>query len=125
MLESAFRPVCLLHQGLNAEAESYELSSEDSARPQSEAVAQRFEHYELGDGGRSSAISGLARGGDVSASARSLAAGTTQGCPTARRRFARQPVRERPHPVDRALLGDPRSVGAQRLRLRVLDATAP
>ncbi|MGA8659381.1 MAG: protein kinase [Chthoniobacterales bacterium] len=45
-----FCPVCLLRQGLDATAESGELSSEDSARPQSEPVGQRLEHYELVNG---------------------------------------------------------------------------
>jgi protein kinase-like protein len=45
-----FCPVCLLRQGLDAEAESGELSSEYSAKPQSELGAQRLEHYELVNG---------------------------------------------------------------------------
>ena len=49
-----FCPVCMLRQGLDAEAESGELSSEYSAKPQPELVAQRLEHYELvyGEDGR-------------------------------------------------------------------------
>jgi WD40 repeat protein/serine/threonine protein kinase len=42
-----FCPVCMLREALDAEAEPGELSSEYSAKPQSEAVAQRLEHYEL------------------------------------------------------------------------------
>ena len=34
-----FCPVCMLRQALDTEAESDELSSEDSAKPQSEPVA--------------------------------------------------------------------------------------
>jgi WD40 repeat protein/serine/threonine protein kinase len=45
-----FCPVCMLRQALDAEAESGELSSEYSAKPQSELVAQRLEHYELVSG---------------------------------------------------------------------------
>jgi len=45
-----FCPVCMLRQALDTEAESDELSSEDSAKPQSEPVAQRLEHYELVNG---------------------------------------------------------------------------
>jgi WD40 repeat protein/serine/threonine protein kinase len=45
-----FCPVCMLRQALDAEAESGELSSEYSAKPQSELVAQRLEHYELVNG---------------------------------------------------------------------------
>src|SRR5438876_340640 len=40
-------PVCMLREALDAEAESGELASEQSAKPQSEPVAQRLEHYEL------------------------------------------------------------------------------
>jgi serine/threonine protein kinase len=42
-----FCPVCMLRQALDAESESCELPLEDSAKPQSEPVAQRLEHYEL------------------------------------------------------------------------------
>src|ERR1700693_5323613 len=45
-----FCPVCMLRQALDAEAESGELSSEYSAKPQSEPVARRLEHYELVNG---------------------------------------------------------------------------
>jgi len=45
-----FCPVCMLRQALEAEAESGELSSEYSAKPQSELVARRLEHYELVSG---------------------------------------------------------------------------
>ena len=45
-----FCPVCMLRQALDAEAESGEFSSEDSAKPESEPVAQRLEHYELVNG---------------------------------------------------------------------------
>src|ERR1700758_4355120 len=49
-----FCPVCLLHEALDAEAESGEPSSECSGGPHSEPVAQRLEHYELvcGEDGR-------------------------------------------------------------------------
>jgi WD40 repeat protein/serine/threonine protein kinase len=40
-------PVCMLRQALEAESDSGELSSEYSAKPQSELVARRLEHYEL------------------------------------------------------------------------------
>ena len=40
-------PVCMLRQALKAEADSGEVTSEYSARPQSERVARRLEHYEL------------------------------------------------------------------------------
>src|SRR5271154_1028593 len=43
-------PVCMLRQALDAESDSGELSSEYSAKPQSELVAQRLEHYELVNG---------------------------------------------------------------------------
>jgi WD40 repeat protein/serine/threonine protein kinase len=43
-------PVCMLRQALEAESESDELSSEYSAKPQSELVARRLEHYELVNG---------------------------------------------------------------------------
>src|SRR6202162_4511789 len=45
-----FCPVCMLRQALDAEAESGELSSEYSAKPQSELIARRLEHYELVNG---------------------------------------------------------------------------
>ena len=45
-----FCPVCMLRQALDAEAEAGELSSEDSAKPESEPVPQRLEHYELLNG---------------------------------------------------------------------------
>jgi len=45
-----FCPVCMLRQALDAEAESGELVSEYSVKPQSELVAQRLEHYELVNG---------------------------------------------------------------------------
>jgi len=45
-----FCPVCMLRQALDPEAESGELSSEYSAKPQSEPVARRLEHYELVNG---------------------------------------------------------------------------
>jgi WD40 repeat protein/serine/threonine protein kinase len=45
-----FCPVCMLRQALDPEAESGELSSEHSAKPQSEPVARRLEHYELVNG---------------------------------------------------------------------------
>ena len=49
-----FCPVCMLRQALDAQAESGELSSEYAAKPKSELVAQRLEHYELlnGDDGK-------------------------------------------------------------------------
>jgi WD40 repeat protein/serine/threonine protein kinase len=43
-------PVCMLRQALEAESEPDELSSEYSAKPQSELVARRLEHYELVNG---------------------------------------------------------------------------
>lgn len=43
-------PVCMLRQALDAESDSGELSSEYSAKPQPELVAQRLEHYELVNG---------------------------------------------------------------------------
>ena len=43
-------PVCMLRQALEAESDSGELSLEYSAKPQSELVAQRLEHYELVNG---------------------------------------------------------------------------
>src|SRR5215469_5883712 len=45
-----FCPVCMFRQALDAEAETAELYSEASAKPQSELVAQRLEHYELVNG---------------------------------------------------------------------------
>ena len=45
-----FCPVCRLRQALEAEAESGELCSEYSAKPQPELVARRLEHYELLNG---------------------------------------------------------------------------
>ena len=43
-------PVCMLRQGLIAEPDSGELTSEYSAKPPSERVARRLEHYELVNG---------------------------------------------------------------------------
>jgi WD40 repeat protein/serine/threonine protein kinase len=45
-----FCPVCMLREALDVEAESGELFSNYSAKPQSERVAQRLEHYELVNG---------------------------------------------------------------------------
>ena len=42
-----FCPVCMLHRALAEDVESGESSSEDTAKPKSQGVARRFEHYEL------------------------------------------------------------------------------
>ena len=46
-----FCPVCMLRKGLADGVESGESSpSQDAVKPTAEQAAQRFEHYELGDG---------------------------------------------------------------------------
>ena len=49
-----FCPVCMLHRALAEEVESGESSSEGVAKPKSQGVARRFQHYELliGEDGR-------------------------------------------------------------------------
>ena len=49
-----FCPVCMLHRALAEEVESGESSSERVAKPKSQGVARRFQHYELliGEDGR-------------------------------------------------------------------------
>ena len=42
-----FCPVCMLHRALADDVESGESSSEDVAKPKSQGVARRFQHYEL------------------------------------------------------------------------------